>query len=190
MNIFPTPNQHHRETQRRKFYKYSMKSIRTRHNHPQAAIAIAGDEGSTRWDGAGVISPSPELLFSLGTALLPLAVSVPGALSRGFRSLSPLSSAATLASTELFDFDRLGVRHEGSCHMIPVKLRSCRGLRSHLRHALPERSNARKPALMAPVLAFGPRRCAAGSFVASPSSLKRQNTLVRGSLYCGTALER
>jgi hypothetical protein len=32
-----------------------------------------------------------------------------------------------------------------------VKLRSCRGLRSHLRHAAPVRSSARRPALMAPV---------------------------------------
>jgi hypothetical protein len=54
--------------------------------------------------------------------------------------------------------------------MIPVKLRSCRGFRSHLRHAAPVRSSARRPALIAPVLAFGPRRCADGIFVVSPSS--------------------
>lgn len=64
----------------------------------------------------------------------------------------------------------MGVRQDGSCHIMPVKLRSCRGLRSHLRHAAPVRSSARRPALMAPVLAFGPRRAAAGFFVASPSS--------------------
>lgn len=62
-----------------------------------AAIAIAGDEGSTRFEGAGVTSPSPELLFSLGTALLPLTVSVPGA-SPALVSLSPLPREATLLS--------------------------------------------------------------------------------------------
>jgi hypothetical protein len=105
---------------------------------------IAGDEGSI---SAGVTSPSP--LFSLGTALL--------------------SSGSILLSLEPISLDKPGVRHEGSCHMIPVKLRSCRGLRSHLRHAAPVRSRARRPAFMAPVLAFGPRRWAAGSL--SPSSL-------------------
>lgn len=117
-------------------------------------------------------SPSPELLFSLGTALLPLAVSVPGAWSVGLVSLSPLRITETWPSVESSDLDILGVRQDGSCHIMPVKLRSCRGLRSHLRHAAPVRSSARRPALMAPVLAFGPRRCAAGIFVASPSSLR------------------
>jgi hypothetical protein len=74
-----------------------------------------------------------------------------------------------LSSLESTSLANPGVRHEGSCHMMPVKLRSCRGLRSHLRHAAPVRSRARKPAFMAPVLAFGPRRWAAGSL--SPSSL-------------------
>lgn len=96
----------------------------------------------------------------------------------GFVSLSPLSSAAALLSGEESDLGLPGVRQEGSCHMMPVKLRSCRGLRSHLRHALPDRSSARRPALMAPVLAFGPRRWAAVFFAASPSSLKLDDMLV------------
>ena len=158
----------------REIYKYSTKHenhIRTRDGHIQAVIAMAGEEGSTRCE-LGVTSPSPELLFSLGTALLPLAVSVPGAWSAVFVSLSPLCRAATFPLTASPDLGIPGVRQDGSCHKMPVKLRSCRGLRSHLRHAAPVRSSARRPALMAPVLAFGPRRCAAGTFVASPSSLR------------------
>lgn len=60
-----------------------------------AAMAMAGDEASTGFDGAGVTSP--EWLFSLGTALLPF-ISWPGTASVGLVSLSPDSSAATWPS--------------------------------------------------------------------------------------------
>lgn len=98
------------------------------------AAMIAGDEGSTICE-AGVASPSP--LFTLGTALLKSGTSI--------LSLS-------------WGLDVPGVRHDGSSHMMPVKLRRCSDLRSHLRQAAPVRSRARRPALMAPVLALGPRR--------------------------------
>ena len=131
-------------------------------------MAIAGDEGSIILDGAGVTSPSP-VLFSLGTALLPLRVSVPGAASMGLVSLSPLSRAADLASSDS-DLVEWKVRQDGSCHRTPVKLRRRRGCRSHLRHGAPVRSRARRPALIAPVLAFGPSRWVADSLAASPIS--------------------
>lgn len=118
-----------------------------------------------------MISPSPELLFSLGTALLPFIVSVPGAVRVGFVSLSPLSKATVTVPSTFSDFARACVFHDGSCHRIPVKLRRRSGCFSHLRQGAPVRSKARRPALMAPVLALGPSRCAAATLPNSPSSL-------------------
>lgn len=139
-------------------------------NITQAVIAIAGDEASTKFDGAGVTSPSPELLFSLGTALLPFCVSVPGAARVCFASLSPLSSAAVTLSSVSSDLAGAWVRHEGSCQRTPVKLRRRKGCFSHLRQGAPVRSKARRPALIAPVLAFGPNRWAAATLLKSPPS--------------------
>lgn len=135
-------------------------------------MAMAGDEGSTRFEGAGVTSPSPELLFSLGTALLPLTVSVPGAASPALVSLSPLSRAAALVSSDS-GLVNLWLCQAGSCQRTPVKLLRRRGCRSHLRQGAPVRSKARSPALMAPVLALGPSRWVAGNLpVSTPSSLQ------------------
>jgi len=53
----------------------------------------------------------------------------------------------------------VGVDHDPTDHPIPVKLFNWKPLRSHLRHGLPVRSKARRPALIAPVLAFGPSLC-------------------------------
>ena len=51
---------------------------------------------------------------------------------------------------------RAGAFHDGIAHMLPVKDLRWSALRSHFRHGLPLRSSARRPALMAPVFAFGP----------------------------------
>lgn len=114
-------------------------------------MGMAGEEASTKGAGAGVKSPSPELLFSLGTPLAPLLVLL---------SFSAVSRAASLVSpSPLFSsstFGGLGARQLGSCQRIPVKLFNWNGLRSHLRHGAPVRSSARRPALIAPVLALGP----------------------------------
>lgn len=136
----------------------------------QAAIAIAGDEGVTRFDGTGVSSPSP-VLFSLGTALLPFIVSVPGAVRVGFVSLSPLSKTGVTVPSTFSDFANACVFQDGSCQRMPVKLFSRSGCFSHLRQGDPVRSRARRPAFIAPVLAFGPNRCAAATLPNSPSSL-------------------
>lgn len=119
------------------------------------------------------MSPSPELLFSLGTALLPFIVSVPGAVKVGFVSLSPLSRAVvvTVLPSAFSNFARACVFHDGSCQRIPVKDLKRSGCFSHLRQGAPVRSKARRPALMAPVLAFGPSRWAAATLPNSPSSL-------------------
>ena len=90
------------------------------------------------------MSTSPPLwLVSLSTALLLLL-----ALSLGV--------LASLVSSLTFTVVVLGARHDGSCHATPVKLLTLNPVRSHLRQGLPERSRARRPALMAPWLALGP----------------------------------
>lgn len=71
-----------------------------------AVIAIAGVGDSTTRCGSGVKSPSPELLFSLGTAL---------ALLLALLSLSPVSRAASLVSLCSSNFWNFGARHAGSC---------------------------------------------------------------------------
>lgn len=115
-----------------------------------AVMAMAGEAGeSTIFGGNGVRSPSPELLFSLGTALVPL---------RTLLSLSPVSEAISLGWPDSSTLSGLGDRQVGSCQTMPVKLFSCNGFFSHLRQGAPERSKARRPALMAPVLALGPGR--------------------------------
>lgn len=58
------------------------------------AIAGAGEEASVRLGGAGVKSPSPELLFSLGT---------PPALWLALLSLSPVSRTPLLVSPFVSD---------------------------------------------------------------------------------------
>lgn len=72
-----------------------------------AVIAIAGDGDSAIAGGTGVTSPSPEWLFSLGTALM---------LWLALLSLSPVSSAASLASPLVSAFWVCGDFQDGSCH--------------------------------------------------------------------------
>lgn len=115
-----------------------------------AVIAIAGAGDCAELGGSDVRSASPALLFSLGTALL-----------NGFAllSLSPLTTAATpFASSPLDSTVCCGfwVCQLDRPQTTPVKLFSWNGLRSHLRHGVPLRSSARRPALMAPWLALGP----------------------------------
>lgn len=111
----------------------------------------------------GVASPSPELLFSLSTALalllalLPVSpLGVPFRVPFGVPFGVPFSVASAESSSTTFG---LGALQVGIPQTTPVKLFSWNGLRSHLRHGLPVRSRARRPALIAPWLAFGPSLC-------------------------------
>ena len=125
----------------------------------QEVTAITGAGELPAWVGKGVTSPSPELLFSLPTALTLLLALL---------SLSPVGVVPALPADVLSIFLAFGVRQVGTCQTTPVKLFSWKGLRSHLRHGFPVRSRARKPALMAPRLAFGPSLCVAAG--ASPET--------------------
>ena len=110
----------------------------------QVAIGGAGELSSPF---VRTVSPpsTPLLLCSLGSALL-LPI---------FTSLEPVLSLLTSPAN---DESRVGAFHEDMFQAMPVKELICRPLRSHFRHGLPERSRARRPALIAPVLAFGPSR--------------------------------
>ena len=54
-----------------------------------------------------------------------------------------------------------GAVHRGISQTTPVKDLTLKPPLSHLRQGLPDRSSARRPALMAPWLALGPSLCAA-----------------------------
>lgn len=49
-----------------------------------------------------------------------------------------------------------GARHEGTCHVTPVKVLIVKPVLFHFRHGVPVRSRARSPAFIAPRLALGP----------------------------------
>ena len=90
---------------------------------------------------------SPVLLSSLpfGLASLLLCWETP------FASLEPSPVDAELAFSPPL--------HEGSSQTVPVKLFSVNGFLFHLRQGVPDRSRARRPALIAPWLALGPSLC-------------------------------
>jgi len=113
---------------------------------------------STGNAGAGELSKAvsafaapPLMLLSLGSALL-ASLALSAWLSDEFSLLtSPLKDELSLS----------GAAHDPTVHATPDMLLSWMPLRSHLRHGLPDLSSARRPALIAPVLAFGPSLCVA-----------------------------
>lgn len=88
---------------------------------------------------------SPDRLESLGTALLSMV-----------GLMSVLLELSLFTSPLNVDEAPRGADQEPTSHDTPVKLLRPKPLRSHLRHGFPDRSSARRPALMAPMLAFGP----------------------------------
>jgi hypothetical protein len=70
-----------------------------------------------------------------------------------FESVEPVESLLTSsAKAALFG----GARQVGTSQMTPVKLRTWNVFFPHLRHGLPDRSSARRLALIVPMLALGP----------------------------------
>jgi hypothetical protein len=118
------------------------------------ARAAGADEGG-RVDGAGELAlllavlPSsmsaPPLLFSLFSLAIWL-------LSLFSLLLSPDAESPEVPSALIFG----GAVQRGISQTTPVKLLSVKLPFCHLRHGLPDRSRARRPALIAPWLAFGP----------------------------------
>lgn len=71
-----------------------------------------------------------------------------------------LESELSLLTSPLKALSFGGALQEPTVQLTPVMLWSEKPLRSHLRQGLPLLSSARRPALMAPVLALGPSLCA------------------------------
>jgi len=92
----------------------------------------------------GVPASAPLLLLSLGAALLPCGP------CGSFEALESLFTSPANSDSLLV------VAHELTPQATPVKLRSWKPARCHLRHGFPVRSKARRCALMAPWLALGP----------------------------------
>jgi hypothetical protein len=134
--------------------------------------AVGADEGG-RVDGAG------ELALSLLLALLPSSRSAPPLLFSLFSLaiwllylfsllLSPDAESPDVPSALTFG----GAVQRGISQTTPVKLLSVKLPFCHLRQGLPDRSRARRPALIAPWLAFGPSLWAAVAFAARGAVLE------------------
>lgn len=130
----------------------------------QAHVAAATGTGageSVFTLGALCISTStaPLLMSSLDLlSLLPLVALTPRDMAMPFSLLLPLPSAEAVPDSCGGDgravstpgCGRDGAVHRGTDHTTPVKLLRVKPPLLHLRHGLPERSRARKPALIAP----------------------------------------
>lgn len=120
------------------------------------AGAGAGDEALRL--GMLCISTSPP--FSPPTLLLAVLL-----FSWPFSSLFSLlllsAESAGVSSESPSPLGLGGAVHRLISQTTPVKLLSVKLPLAHLRHGFPDRSRARRPALMAPWLAFGPSLCAA-----------------------------
>lgn len=138
---------------------------------PAAMGTGAGDDAGML--GTLVISTSPpELLFSLlVTTGRWSALSLFSLLLSAVDTAAEAGASSGVTSTTSLGLG--GATQRWISHSTPVKVLSRKFPLFHLRHGLPVRSRARRPALMAPWLALGPRRCAlprAGSRL--PSSLE------------------
>jgi len=115
-----------------------------------AEAATTGADGAVEADGAEsfwlamllISTSAPLLLFSL-FSLFSLSIWL---LSLFSLLLSPDADPSELPSTLIFG----GAFHRGISQTTPVKLLSLKLPFCHLRHGLPVRSRARRPALMAP----------------------------------------
>lgn len=109
------------------------------------------------------------LCISTSTALLPLLLASLFAWPFSLFSLVLLSAEAPVEpSVEVSGTILGGAVQRGISQMTPVKLFIRKPPRDHLRQGLPDRSRARRPALMAPWLALGPSLCAAPAPFALP----------------------
>ena len=155
--------------------------------------AEAATTGADGIDEAGGADGAGELTLLL--AVLPSSMSAPPLLFSLFSLsiwllslfsllLSPEAESPNVPSALTFG----GAVQRGISQTTPVKLLSVKLPFCHLRQGLPERSSARRPALIAPWLALGPSLWAAVALAArgavlewsiEPSSLL-QNVLVNG----------
>ena len=140
------------------------------------AGAGAGD-GSAATLGALCISTSPPLLLAslltwLSSSLLLFSL-----------LLLSAADAGVDPSTDDSGRDLGGAVHRGISQTTPVKLLSVKPPLVHFRHGLPDRSSARRPALMAPWLALGPSLC--GPRLLRPPSMVPSSLFVPVSMLFG-----
>lgn len=136
-----------------------------------AAIAngVGAGELAAAMLGGLVISTSPPLLLWSGLFSTPFSL---------FSLLLPSAETVAESSVDVASgFGLGGAVHRGTSQTVPVKLLSVNPPFVHLRHGLPERSRARRPALMAPWFALGPSLCAAPAPLALPPSTRVPSSL-------------
>lgn len=106
--------------------------------------------------GAGELAAGVDMI--IGSAWSPALLSMAVSLSFGLRSLLLCwdISRVSLDSSPLSCMRRSLPCQDGTSQTIPVKLFSWKALFCHLRQGFPDRSRARRPALIAPWLALGP----------------------------------
>lgn len=137
------------------------------HYEAAATAAGAGEEACTL--ATLRISASPPALLALAL-FSSFAVPLFSLLLPSADSSAPLESASPFSSAFLG-----GAVHRGISQLTPVKVLRAKPPFDHLRQGFPDRSRARRPALIAPWLALGPSFWAAASRTAAwsmvPSSL-------------------
>lgn len=69
---------------------------------------------------------------------------------------TPVELEASLLTSPAKSVSGFGAVHDPRDHWTPVKLFNSKPFRFHLRHGLPDRSSARRPAFIAPVPPRGP----------------------------------
>ena len=124
-----------------------MAGVLPRPTYPSPVEPDAAQAEVVTGELAGTGSTTALRLASLPTALL---------LLRGTFSLFEFGVVLCSPSLTVLATARGGAPQDGRCHTTPVKLLTLKPFFSHLRQGLPVRSRARRPALMAPWLAFGP----------------------------------
>ena len=106
----------------------------------------AGELAATILGGILCRSPSAALLLCSLLSWLPSLL-----FSLLLLSADPVESGLTLSGRDLG-----GAVQRGTSHKTPVKLFNLKPPLAHLRQGLPDRSRARRPALIAPWFALGP----------------------------------
>lgn len=148
---------------------------RRRAAYAPAAIGAGGGDDAGTLMTLVISTSTPELLLSLLAAATGgwSAFSLFSLLLSAVETAADAGVSSGVASATGLGFG--GATQRWISHSTPVKVLSRKLPLAHLRQGLPVRSRARRPALMAPWFALGPRRWAlprAGSRV--PSSLEGQ----------------
>jgi hypothetical protein len=123
-------------------------------------LAAAG-LGTALCISTSMLLPLPGSLLLLSLLVTPFSL---------FSLLLPSAETTAGSSDGTSGLGLGGAFHRGTSQATPVKLLSWKPPLAHFRQGFPDRSRARRPALMAPWLALGPSLCAAVPLVFPPST--------------------